>query len=642
MHTAVVFALVGCLLAGCAPEREQSAPRLEVRDVPRYDIDAFLGTTAITGAAFSPDETQVLFSSDASGIYNAYTVPVGGGEPVQLTHSTTNSIFARSYFPGDERIHFESDQEGNELTHIYVRERDGATTDLTPGEKLKASFAGWAHDRQSFYVRSNERDNRYFDLYAYSVTGYQRSLVFQNDSGYDIGPVSRDGRLLILEKQHTRDDSDLYLHQIGTLAALQHLTPHEGAVVHQAEDFSADGRGLYIITDAGEQFRYLVLQDLETQARQVVDKPGWDVLYASLSETGRYIVVGVNRDARTEIRVHDLRTQKLLSLPTLPDGDITSLVMARSEKRLAFHLDGNRAPSNLFVHDLGSGAVQRLTNTLNPAIDPEHLVEAQVTRFRSYDGVEVPGLLYRPWCAGPQRKVPALVWVHGGPGGQARVGYNPLIQYLVNGGYAVFAINNRGSSGYGKSFYQMDDRKHGSADLDDCVASKAFLVEQGWVDAPRIGIGGGSYGGYMVLAALAFRPEEFALGVDQFGISNWVRTLESIPPWWEAQRQALYAEMGDPATDREALHAKSPLFHATNIRRPLMVLQGANDPRVLKVESDEIVAAARQNGVPVEYVLFDDEGHGFRKKENRRRGYTAIRDFLDANLAADAGMATRK
>jgi dipeptidyl aminopeptidase/acylaminoacyl peptidase len=244
----------------------------------------------------------------------------------------------------------------------------------------------------------------------------------------------------------------------------------------------------------------------------------------------------------------------------------------------------------------------------------------------------VPGLLYKPHGASARRKAPALVMVHGGPGGQARIGYDALTQYLVNHGYVVYDINNRGSSGYGKTFYAMDDRKHGEADLGDVVASKRMLVETGYVDPDRIGIIGGSYGGFMVLAALAFRPDEFAAGVDLFGVANWLRTLESIPPYWESLREALYAELGDPATDKVRLRRISPLFHAANIRKPLIVLQGANDPRVLQVESDEIVAAVRKNGAPVEYIVFPDEGHGFVKKENERRGYKAILEFLDRHL----------
>jgi dipeptidyl aminopeptidase/acylaminoacyl peptidase len=216
------------------------------------------------------------------------------------------------------------------------------------------------------------------------------------------------------------------------------------------------------------------------------------------------------------------------------------------------------------------------------------------------------------------------------------VGYNALLQYLVNHGYAVYAINNRGSSGYGKTFYQLDDRAHGEGDLDDCVASRAMLSATGWVDGQRIGILGGSYGGYMVLAALTFRPEAFAAGVDLFGISNWVRTVQSIPPWWESFREALQKEMGDFA-DEEYFRSISPLFHAESIRRPLLVLQGANDPRVLRAESDDIVAAVRANGVPVEYLVFDDEGHGFEKKANRERGYAAVLEFLDRQLRAPPG-----
>ena len=204
----------------------------------------------------------------------------------------------------------------------------------------------------------------------------------------------------------------------------------------------------------------------------------------------------------------------------------------------------------------------------------------------------------------------------------------------MNHGYGVYAINNRGSSGYGKTFYAMDDKRHGEADLGDVVASKDMLIGTGWVDPDRIGIIGGSYGGYMVAAALAFEPDVFDVGVDIFGVTNWPRTLENIPPWWEAQREALYSEMGDPATDRERLHRISPLFHAANIRVPLMVLQGANDPRVLQVESDELVAAVRANGVPVEYVVFADEGHGFRNRDNEISGYGQILAFLDEHLAA--------
>jgi dipeptidyl aminopeptidase/acylaminoacyl peptidase len=244
----------------------------------------------------------------------------------------------------------------------------------------------------------------------------------------------------------------------------------------------------------------------------------------------------------------------------------------------------------------------------------------------------IPNVLWKPQQATPGPKAPALIWVHGGPGGQTRKGYSALIQYLVNHGYVVLGINNRGSSGYGQSFFTADDQKHGHEPLWDCVEAKKYLAAQPYVDKDRIGIIGGSYGGYMVLAALSLQPDVFDVGVDLFGISNWVRTLESIPAWWEAQRVALYKEIGDPVKQRDMLLEISPLFHADKIKKPLIVLQGANDPRVIKPESDDIVAAVKKNGVAVEYIVFPDEGHGFTKKKNQIEGYRAILTFLERHL----------
>ena len=372
--------------------------------------------------------------------------------------------------------------------------------------------------------------------------------------------------------------------------------------------------------------------ELASGRHEPVLAPEWDVMGATFAKDGRYLAVWINNDARTEIRLFSMPGMQPVQLPQLPDAEIATVTFSPDSKKLAFYADSARSPANLHVYDLGTRELKALTRALDPSIDPNHLVDAQVVRFRARDGVIVPGLLYPPKGASAKRPAPAVVWVHGGPGDQSRVGYRALIQYLVNHGYAVYAINNRGSSGYGKTFFGLDDRKHGDADLDDCVDSKKMLEATGWVDPNRIGILGGSYGGYMVLAALAFRPQEFPVGVDIFGVSNWVRTLESIPAWWESFRQVLYKELGDPAVDRDYLVKISPLFHAEKIEKPLLVLQGANDPRVLKVESDEIVAAVRKKGVPVEYIVFSDEGHGFTKKVNQAKGYEAILRFLDLHL----------
>jgi len=613
-----------------APLALEAAP---ARPSRQYTIEQFMATISLGGASFSPDETKVLFSSNETGIFNVYTVSVGGGTPSPLTRSSGDSTFAVSYFPNDERVLFTRDQGGNELNHLYVREGEGQERDLTPGPKLKAIFSGFTRAGDAFWVQTNERDPRFFDLYRYDAKTYERKLAYQNDGSYFFGDVTDDGRFVALGKPKTTADSDIYLYD-STTRETKHLTPHEGQVSFGVEAFDPDARALYYTTNQGGEFARVKRYLLATGVHEEVEKAEWDVLYTSFSKHGRYRVTAINEDARTVVRLHDLKEGKLVSLPQLPAADITSVVVSPSEKRLAFYVNGDRSPSNLYVYTLGEAGPRRLTTTLHKEIDPEDLVESEVVRFPSFDGMAIPNILWKPHQASETAKAPALVWVHGGPGGQTRKGYSALIQYLVNHGYVVLGINNRGSSGYGQTFYIADDQKHGKEPLWDCVDAKKYLATLPYVDKDRIGIIGGSYGGYMVLAALAFQPDVFAAGVDIFGVSNWLRTLESMPSWWEAQRQALFREMGDPVAQKEMLREISPVFHADKIRRPLIVLQGANDPRVIKPESDDIVASVQKNGVPVEYVVFPDEGHGFTKRPNQIKGYGAIREFLDRYLKA--------
>jgi dipeptidyl aminopeptidase/acylaminoacyl peptidase len=629
------------VLAACLPDgestRESQGSVERVFTPQQYTVEDFYKNTRFGGASWSPDRQKILVSSNLSGIWNAYAVPVGGGQPQPLTQSTGNSIFAQSYFPGDERFIYSSDEGGNELTHVYVRNPDGSTKDLTPGTKLKAGFRGWAGDDKSFFVSTNERDQRYFDLYELSVDGYDRRIFYRNTEGFQLGPVSRDKRYIALLRPRTTSDADIFVHD-RTTRTTKNITEHTGTVNNAPADFSPDGSKLLFVSDSGGEFAALRSYDLATGAKATVYGQPWDVLGAEYSKGGTYLTVYVNEDSRFVARVLDPATFSVVELREMPTGLVRGVSVSPDDASFAFYASDGSVPDELYVRSFDASPT-RLTNALHPTIRREDLVVPTVVRFKSYDGVEVTGLLYRPHQASADAKAPAIVKVHGGPGGQAQVGYNALTQALVNRGYVVFDINNRGSSGYGKTFYAMDDRKHGEADLGDVVASKRMLVETGYVDSTKIGILGGSYGGYMVLAALTLQPDAFKVGVDLFGISNWMRTLNSIPPWWASFKEALYAEMGDPKADSARLHRISPLFNADQIKAPLLVLQGANDPRVLKVESDEIVAAAKKNGVPVEYIVFEDEGHGFVKKENEIEGYTAVLAFLDKYLKGEAAVA---
>ncbi|MBL3590231.1 MAG: S9 family peptidase [gamma proteobacterium endosymbiont of Lamellibrachia anaximandri] len=633
-HSQFVFLVCLIFLAGC---RWADRPAAKVNSSPaikQYTIGQFLATTQLKGSSFSPDKSKILVSSDEEGIDNAFAILEDGSGSVQLTDSKAEAIQVQGYFPHDERFLFLADRSGNELDHLYVREMDGTQTDLTPGSGLQARFLGWAQDGKSLFLSTNERESHYFDIYEVQVDGYIRNMIYKDEMGYEFHEVSPDKQTIAFVRTNKRDDSDILLYNQHT-NSMRHLTTHEGNVEYKFQVFSRDSQSIYYTSNQGSEFSYLVREHLLTGRREVVLKPNWDVMFAKLSHFGKYLIAGINRDGQTVLELFDGRTIQRLELSSLPKGDITSVSFSGDESMMSFNASTSRTPGNVYVYDFSTEAVRRLTWTLNPEINERDLVDGEVVRFDSFDGLNIPGILYKPHDASPDNKVPALVLVHGGPGGQSRVEYHELIQYLVNHGYAIYAINNRGSSGYGKTFFTADDRRHGQADLDDCVASKSMLIDTDYIDPERIGIIGGSYGGYMTLAAMSFRPNEFAVGVDIFGISNWVRTLQNMPPWWEPLRESLYLEIGHPEHDRDYLESISPLFHADRIVRPLMVLQGANDPRVGKSESDDIVAAVKGKGVPVEYLVFEDEGHKFHKKENRLVAYRSILSFLDRYLKTE-------
>lgn len=625
MSVRLALALV-CLLpaAVCAAGKEPT----------RYTIDELMGSDTFGSLSFSPDAKTLLFSSTRTGAANLYTIPVAGGEIRALTSS--KEPVAGGYFPKDGRVLYVGDQGGNELTHIIVREVDGATRDLTPGEHVKAQFIDWAPDARSFFATTNERDARFFDLYEYAAGDYQRRLVFRNDDSYRIAAISPDRRYVALSRIYDNANTYSYLYDART-QSIKRLTAELRGTTSVPQFFSRDGKALFLTTDEDSEFSYLVRQDLETGKQRVVFHADWDVDGAGLSYDGRHLVVSVNEDARTTLRWFDAKTLVPLKLDDTWQGTIGGYAVAQSGPLAAVIRGNGDLPGDVHLLDLKTGRSRLLLRSLAAAVAQSDLVAGSVVRFKSYDGVTVPGVLYIPKAVEKRGDLPAVVFVHGGPGSESRIGYKPLTQYLVNHGYVVYDINNRGSSGSGKTFYHLDDHRHGNADLDDVVASRAMLEQTGYVDAKRIAIMGGSYGGYMTLAALTFRPQAFAAGIDLYGVANWPRLLQNTPAWWEDLRRYLASEVGDVTRDAEYLRGISPIFHAQNIVKPLLVLQGANDPRVLQEESDDIVAQARANHVPVEYVVFPDEGHGFRKTATQIAAWRAVKAFLDQHLAPAGG-----
>lgn len=601
------------------------------KEVKQYTIEQFYKTKNIGGGVFNKDETKIAVNNNETGIYNVYEINLADTSMKPVTKSAKESLFVNDYVAGTDNIIYSADQGGNENSHLYLLHPGDSAKDLTPGMKEKTSFFGWNKPRTTLYYTSNKRDPKYFDLYKMDTATWTSNMIYKNDSGYNVDNISFNEQYFLLSKAITTDANEMYLFNASSKQMKKISTDADAA--YSPTGFELNDSSFYFTTNEGKEFTYLMKYNIASGQKEKVFETNWDVAYMYLSENGKYRVIGINEDGRNKVFLFDHATGSPIKFPEIPDGDVQSVNISNSEKNMILTVGSDKSPNNLWLYNFETQKLKQVSNTLNAEINSDDLAKSEVVRFKSFDGVDVPAIYYHPLAASKDKPVPALVWVHGGPGGQSRVGYSQSAQYFLNHGYAILMVNNRGSSGYGKTFHAMDDRDHGDKDLMDCVYGKRWLAKQENIDSTKIGIYGGSYGGFMSLAGIIQYPNEFKIGVDLYGVANWPRTLKSIPPYWESFRKALYREMGDPYTaDSVRLRNISPLFNTEKIKTPLLVLQGTNDPRVLQKESDEIVAGAKKNGTPVEYVLFPDEGHGFVKKENQMKAAEITLKFLDKYL----------
>jgi dipeptidyl aminopeptidase/acylaminoacyl peptidase len=601
------------------------------KEVKQYTIEQFYKTKNIGGGVFNKDETKIAVNNNETGIYNVYEINLADTSMKPVTKSAKESLFVNDYVAGTDNIIYSADQGGNENSHLYLLHPGDSAKDLTPGMKEKTSFFGWNKPRKTLYYTSNKRDPKYFDLYKMDTATWTSNMIYKNDSGYNVDNISFNEQYFLLSKAITTDANEMYLFNASSKQMKKISTDADAA--YSPTGFELNDSSFYFTTNEGKEFTYLMKYNIASGQKEKVFETNWDVAYMYLSENGKYRVIGINEDGRNKVFLFDHATGSPIKFPEIPDGDVQGVNISNSEKNMILTVGSDKSPNNLWLYNFETQKLKQVTNTLNAEINSDDLAKSEVVRFKSFDGVDVPAIYYHPLAASKDKPVPALVWVHGGPGGQSRVGYSQSAQYFLNHGYAILMVNNRGSSGYGKTFHAMDDRDHGDKDLMDCVYGKRWLAKQENIDSTKIGIYGGSYGGFMSLAGIIQYPNEFKIGVDLYGVANWPRTLKSIPPYWESFRKALYREMGDPYTaDSVRLRNISPLFNTEKIKTPLLVLQGTNDPRVLQKESDEIVAGAKKNGTPVEYVLFPDEGHGFVKKENQMKAAETTLKFLDKYL----------
>jgi dipeptidyl aminopeptidase/acylaminoacyl peptidase len=631
--------LLVALCTVAAPIYAKPAPKAPV-PIEEYFKIRRVGSRAGILLSFSHDEKLVAYLTDEGGRADVWVQPVdGSGKPTQITH-VKGFIQGLAFSPAADKLIYTADIGGDELPHLFVTDSKGtAPRDIAPGQPAgrRTDFFEWADDGKTFLYLSSLRDEKYLDLYEYDVASGKSERLWDSSGKLSLAAVSRDHKRFIIFEQLSDIDSNLYLVERGAKdkpAAL--LTPHKGEVTFGASDISRDGKTLYYTSNGDREFTALYAMDLASHASKPIAQPNWDVEEAGFSHAWKYFFTGVNADGQKQLTLEDAQTHKPVTLPAAPAGGAwVPLTSSRTDRYLGVRLQGDGAPATPYVIDLQTGAAHKVVDPLPATLRERKMAVGEIVHIPSFDGKTVPAFLYKPEGAGP---FPAVIDVHGGPTSQSRREFSGIRQYLLSKGFVVLVPNVRGSTGYGKSYTRLDNHDLGGGPLKDVIACKKWLIKEAHADAGKVVVMGGSYGGYMALAAATFAPTEFAANVDYFGVSDLKTLVESFPPYWASGAAFIYKKFGNPKdpADAKYQHDRSPIHYVDKIVRPLLVVQGDRDARVKKDQSDRIVSALEKRKVPVHYLVLTDEGHGFSKNENVLAAYRATDRFLDRYIFGDA------
>ncbi len=609
-----------------------------------YELERYLTIRQAYGASLAPDGT-LAFLLDTTGVPQVWTLDEPGGWPVQRTFYDEPVSFA-SYSPERTELIFGMDEGGNERQQFFRLDDEGTITPLTETPEAKHYWGGWSSDGERFAFASNRRDESVFDVYVQDrdATGEAAELVFEGDGWFTVGGWSPDDDELILVESHSGFDQDVSILDLDT-GERRHLNPDDDEVRYRSPQWAPDGEALYVATDRGADTLYLARMDAETGDLETVREGGdWNIDGVALDEDSGLLVYSRNVDGYTELTLGELTDgTDITEIPTpdMPGNVAGGVSFGPDGDRLALSSTGRSLNTNVSVLDVealregdGEGraadddATTRWTHASTAGIPRETFVEPELVHFETFDEREIPAFFSLPDEI-PDGGAPVIVDIHGGPESQRRPSFTGLTQYFLSQGYAVFEPNVRGSTGYGRSYTHLDDVEKRMDSVRDIEAALDWLENHEAVDPDRFVAKGGSYGGFMVLAAVTEFPDRWAAGVDIVGIANFVTFLENTGPWRRKLREAEYGSLED---DREFLEEISPLNNIENIEAPLFVLHGANDPRVPVGEAEQIVEGAREQDVPVEKLIFEDEGHGISKLENQIEAYEQVVEFLDRHV----------
>jgi len=584
-------------------------------------------------AQFTPDGENVLFVANISGQFNLWSVPVAGGWPEQLTTFVDNAVRAVAVRP-DGAILFAADRDGDEFHQLYrIPAGGGWPEQLTAAEQVQHELysSAWAPDGRSFAYAANARRPQDNEIFLWRDGDAEPRYLFGEGMYTAAAGFSPDGSKLLAVEARSNTDLSVHLVDVETGSGTE-LTPHEQPAKFVPGPWAADGSGFYLLTDEAREFQGLAFQSLATGARGWVASPDCDVDEVASSRDGRVLAWLENDRGWARLRARDLETGRDLPEAKLPEGTISALgsglTASPDGSRLALVWLQPGRPPDVYVVDTATGDARPLTESRSAGLAALRMREPELIGYASFDGREIPAWLYRPEGDGP---APFVLAIHGGPESQEKPQYKPEYQYLLSRGIGVLATNIRGSTGYGKTYQRLIHHDWGGGDLEDWRHAAEWLRAQPYVDGDRLGVYGGSYGGFATLTCVTRLPQYWRAAVDIVGPSNLLTFVRAVPPHWA---RFMAAWVGDPDTEEEFLRERSPITYVDQARASLLVLQGAKDPRVVQSESDQMVERLRELGREVEYVVFEDEGHGFTRYANEVRAYRLTCEWLERRLTA--------